>query len=82
MSELLVSAIPADRVDSMPTDKAGYAARLQKELAASEDVETKLLAAQSNHAPDDEIRDLSTQLWGHRENAGRLQVMLQQLKAR
>jgi hypothetical protein len=62
----------------MPTDKQGYAARLQKELAALEDVTTKLQAAQSNRAADDEIADLSNQLRGHRENTARLQMMLRQ----
>jgi hypothetical protein len=41
-------------------------------------VTTKLQAAQSNRAADDEIADLSNQLRGHRENAARLQMMLRQ----
>jgi len=77
-SQALMAALDQAVVDSMPTDKAGYTARLQKELAALKDVETKLQAAQSNRAPDDEIADLSNQLRGHEENAASPQSMLQQ----
>jgi len=58
----------------MPTDKAGYAARLQKEEAAIKDVEAKLQAAESNHAPDEEIRALSTQHRAHLDNASRFRI--------
>lgn len=73
-SQALIAALDQAVVDSMPTDKAGWAWRLQKEAAASKDVEAKLQAAESNHAPDDEIRDLSIQLRGHQENAARFQM--------
>jgi hypothetical protein len=81
-SQALMAALDQAVVDAMPTDKEGYAARLQKELAALENVTTELQVAQSNRAPEAEIADLSYQLRGHRENAARLQVMMQQLKAR
>jgi hypothetical protein len=69
-----MAALDQAVVDSMPTDKAGYAARLQKERAALEDMETKLQAAQSNHAPDDEIADLLNQTAGHQQNVRRFQI--------
>jgi hypothetical protein len=73
-SQALMAALDQAVADSMPTDKAGYAGRLQKEEAAIKDVEAKLQAAQSNRAPDDQIRDLSTQLRGHQENAWRFRI--------
>jgi hypothetical protein len=81
-SRALMAALDQAVLDSMPTDKQGYAARLQKELAAVEDVTTKLQAVRSSDAPEGEIADLSHQLWGHQENAARLQKMLRQLEDR
>lgn len=78
-SQALMAALDQAVIDSMPTDKEGHVARLQKELAAVADVRTKLQAAESNRAPDDEIADLSNQLLGHRENAARSQRMGRQL---
>jgi len=73
-SQALMAALDQSVADSMPTDKAGYAARLQKEEAAIKDVTTKLQVAASNHAPEAEIADLRTQLRGHRENASRFRI--------
>jgi hypothetical protein len=73
-SQALIAALDQAVADSMPTDKAGYAARLQKEEAAIKDVETKLRTAESNHAPDDEVGHLSNQLRGHQENAWRFRI--------
>jgi hypothetical protein len=81
-SQALMAALDQAVIDSQPTDRAGYVARVQKELAAAKDVEAKLQAALSNHAPEAEIDDLSTQLGGHRENAARWRSVLQQLADR
>jgi hypothetical protein len=81
-SQALMAALEQAVIDSQPTDRAGYVARVQKEMAAAKDVEAKLQAALSNHAPEAEIDDLSTQLWGHRENAARWRSVLQQLADR
>jgi hypothetical protein len=43
-SRALMAALDQAVVDSMPTDKAGYVARLQKERTALEDLETKMQA--------------------------------------
>ena len=69
-----MAALDQAVIDSVPTDKAGYTARLQKATAAIKDAETKLETAQSNHAPDDEIDDLRVQLSRYQRNAERLQI--------
>ena len=71
-SQALMAALDQAVTDSMPTDKAGYDVRLQKELATLKDAEAKLEVAQSNHAPQAEILGLRYQLRVHEENASRI----------
>jgi hypothetical protein len=73
-SRALMAALDQAVVDAMPTDKAGYAARLQKEEAAFKAVTTELRAALSNHAPETEINALSYQAGGHYQNASRFRI--------
>jgi hypothetical protein len=81
-SQTLMAALDQAVADSMPTNRDGYAARVQKELAALEDAKTKLETARLKGAPEGEIFDLQNQVFGHRENAARSQLMLQQLEDR
>ena len=78
-SQALMAALDQAVVDSMPTNKANYASRLQlleKEWANIHDADNKLRAAESRHAPDEELVDLSNQLRWHEENASHLGSML------
>jgi hypothetical protein len=93
-SQALMAALDQVVADSMPTDKKGYMARLQKERAALEDLETKMQAVRDRRTAlekqlpgdaaalkqaDIEFTNLNYLASGHRDRAARWQLMLRNL---
>jgi hypothetical protein len=93
-SQALMAALDQAVADSMPTDKKGYLARLQKERAALEDLETKMQAVRDRRTAlekqlpgdaaalkqaDIEFTNLNYLAWGHRDRAARWQQELRTL---